>query len=64
MTRTISGITPFFIVANVPAALSFYRDMLGFEVKFRGQHLTTNFLGLPSTRSCEDCPLWAASRLS
>jgi catechol 2,3-dioxygenase-like lactoylglutathione lyase family enzyme len=36
MTPTISGITPFFIVANVPATLSFYRDKLGFEVTFRG----------------------------
>jgi len=37
MTRsTIAGIAPFFIVANVPATLSFYRDKLGFEVTFRG----------------------------
>jgi catechol 2,3-dioxygenase-like lactoylglutathione lyase family enzyme len=37
MTRpTISGISPFFVVADVPATLSFYRDMLGFEVTFRG----------------------------
>jgi catechol 2,3-dioxygenase-like lactoylglutathione lyase family enzyme len=28
----ISSISPFFIVADVPATLSFYRDMLGFEV--------------------------------
>src|SRR5438093_9383769 len=27
----ISGIAPFFIVKNVRAALSFYRDRLGFE---------------------------------
>jgi catechol 2,3-dioxygenase-like lactoylglutathione lyase family enzyme len=33
----ISGIAPFFIVADVPATLSFYRDMLGFEVAFRGE---------------------------
>ena len=37
MTRpTISGVSPFFIVANVPATLSFYRDKLGFKVTFRG----------------------------
>src|SRR4029079_1440191 len=37
MTRPeISGISPFFIVANVPATLSFYRDMLGLDVTFRG----------------------------
>jgi catechol 2,3-dioxygenase-like lactoylglutathione lyase family enzyme len=28
----ISGISPFFIVEDVAAALSFYRDRLGFEV--------------------------------
>ncbi|HEX3580191.1 MAG TPA: VOC family protein [Thermoanaerobaculia bacterium] len=35
MTRpTISGIAPFFIVRNVEAALSFYRDTLGFDMTF------------------------------
>src|ERR671914_2322468 len=32
----ISGIAPFFIVKNVPTALSFYRDRLGFEITFQG----------------------------
>src|SRR5262249_35262486 len=32
----ISGIAPFFIVKNVSAALSFYRDRLGFEITFQG----------------------------
>jgi catechol 2,3-dioxygenase-like lactoylglutathione lyase family enzyme len=37
MARTeISGIAPFFIVRNVPAALSFYHDRLGFKVTFQG----------------------------
>jgi catechol 2,3-dioxygenase-like lactoylglutathione lyase family enzyme len=37
MTRpAIAGISPFFIVADLAAALSFYRDMLGFEVTFEG----------------------------
>ena len=37
MTRPeISGIAPFFIVRNVPAALAFYRDRLGFEVTIEG----------------------------
>jgi catechol 2,3-dioxygenase-like lactoylglutathione lyase family enzyme len=41
MTPEISGIAPFciapsFIVRNVPAALSFYRDQLGFDVTFQG----------------------------
>lgn len=36
MTRPrISGISPFFIVADVAAALAFYREMLGFEVAFQ-----------------------------
>ena len=36
MTRPgISGISPFFIAKDVAAALSFYRDMLEFEVTFQ-----------------------------
>ena len=36
MTRPrISNISPFFIVADVAAALSFYRDRLDFEVTFQ-----------------------------
>ena len=46
MTPAISGITPFFIVANVPATLSFYRDMLGFEVIFRGPAPEDEFFGI------------------
>jgi len=46
MTRTISSITPFFIVASVPATLSFYRDMLGFEVTFRGPTPEDEFFGI------------------
>jgi len=33
---TIDGISPFFIVRHLDAALAFYRDMLGFAVTFRG----------------------------
>jgi len=37
MTRpTIDGISPFFIVQRLDAALEFYRDMLGFAITFRG----------------------------
>ena len=32
----ISGIAPFFIVRNVPEALAFYRDRLGFDITFQG----------------------------
>lgn len=47
MTRpTIVGISPFFIVADVPAALAFYRDKLGFEVTFRGPTPDDEFFGI------------------
>ena len=47
MTRlTISSIAPFFIVADVPATLSFYHDMLGFEVTFRGPTPDDQFFGI------------------
>lgn len=47
MTRpTISGASPFFVVADVPATLSFYRDMLGFEVTFRGPTPDDEFFGI------------------
>ena len=35
-TSEIAGIAPFFIVRNVPAALTFYRDRLGFDITFQG----------------------------
>src|SRR5215475_9223231 len=47
MTRTtIRGISPFFIVADVPATLAFYRDMLGFEITFRGPAPEDEFFGI------------------
>jgi catechol 2,3-dioxygenase-like lactoylglutathione lyase family enzyme len=47
MTRpTISGSSPFFIVADVPATLSFYHEMLGFEVTFRGPTPHDEFFGI------------------
>ena len=47
MTRpTIASISPFFIVADVPATLAFYRDMLGFEVAFRGPTPEDEFFGI------------------
>jgi catechol 2,3-dioxygenase-like lactoylglutathione lyase family enzyme len=46
MTPTISGIAPFFIVANVTATLAFYRDMLGFEITFRGPSADDEFFGI------------------
>jgi catechol 2,3-dioxygenase-like lactoylglutathione lyase family enzyme len=44
--RTIAGISPFFIVADVPATLAFYRDMLGFEITFRGPSPDDEFFGI------------------
>jgi len=35
MTKAeITGIAPFFIVRDVPKALSFYRDHFGFDITF------------------------------
>src|SRR5215831_18651263 len=42
----ISGIAPFFIVKNVPAALSFYRDRLGFDIVFQGPTDDDIFFGI------------------
>ena len=42
----ITGIAPFFIVKNVPAALSFYRDSLGFEITFQGPNEDDIFFGI------------------
>ena len=47
MTRAeISGIAPFFIVRNVPEALSFYRDRLGFDITFQGPSDDDIFFGI------------------
>jgi catechol 2,3-dioxygenase-like lactoylglutathione lyase family enzyme len=42
----IMGIAPFFIVKNVPAALSFYRDRLGFDIMFQGPEPDDIFFGI------------------
>ena len=42
----ISGIAPFFIVKNVPAALSFYCDRLGFDITFQGPSEDDIFFGI------------------
>lgn len=42
----ISGIAPFFIVKNVPTALKFYRDSLGFEITFQGPSEDDIFFGI------------------
>lgn len=42
----ISGIAPLFIVRNVPAALAFYRDGLGFDIMFQGPEPDDIFFGI------------------
>jgi catechol 2,3-dioxygenase-like lactoylglutathione lyase family enzyme len=42
----IAGIAPFFIVRNVPVALAFYRDFLGFEITFQGPREDDIFFGI------------------
>jgi catechol 2,3-dioxygenase-like lactoylglutathione lyase family enzyme len=42
----ISGIAPFFIVKNVPIALAFYRDRLGFDITFQGPEPDDIFFGI------------------
>jgi catechol 2,3-dioxygenase-like lactoylglutathione lyase family enzyme len=47
MTRAaIEGISPFFIVRDVPAAMAFYRDKLGFEITFEGPEPNDIFFGI------------------
>ena len=45
-TPEVTGIAPFFIVRNVPAALAFYRDRLGFEIVFQGPEPDDIFFGI------------------
>ena len=42
----ILGISPCFIVRDVPASLAFYRDRLGFEVTFEGPEPNDIFFGI------------------
>jgi catechol 2,3-dioxygenase-like lactoylglutathione lyase family enzyme len=42
----ISGIAPFFIVKNVPEALAFYHDLLGFDITFQGPEDNDIFFGI------------------
>jgi len=42
----IYGISPFFIVRDVPTSLSFYRDKLGFEITFQGPEPGDIFFGI------------------
>jgi hypothetical protein len=42
----ISGIARLFIVNHVPAALAFYRDLLGFDITFQGPEPDDIFFGI------------------
>jgi catechol 2,3-dioxygenase-like lactoylglutathione lyase family enzyme len=42
----ITSIAPFFIVRDVPTALAFYRDRLGFEITFQGPEPDDIFFGI------------------
>jgi hypothetical protein len=47
MTKTkISAIAPFFIVRNVPAALKFYHERLGFDITLQGPTEDDIFFGI------------------
>lgn len=46
MKAAISGIAPFFIVKDVPAALAFYQDRLGFDVTYQGSEPGDIFFGI------------------
>ena len=42
----VGGVSPLFIVKNVPATLAFYRDRLGFEITFQGPEPDDIFFGI------------------
>jgi catechol 2,3-dioxygenase-like lactoylglutathione lyase family enzyme len=46
MPAEISGISPSFIVSDVPTSLAFYRDRLGFEVTYEGPEPDDIFFGI------------------
>ena len=42
----VGGASPLFIVRNVPDALAFYRDRLGFDITFQGPEPDDIFFGI------------------
>lgn len=42
----VTGIAPFFIVRDIPAALRFYHDRLGFDITFQGPSEDDIFFGI------------------
>ena len=45
-TPELTNIMPLFISRNVPAAIAFYRDRLGFDVMFQGPEPDDIFFGI------------------
>jgi catechol 2,3-dioxygenase-like lactoylglutathione lyase family enzyme len=59
----IAGIAPLFIVKNVPAALSFYRERLGFDITFQGPDPDDIFFGVRCPERRRDVRRrWTAER--
>ena len=46
MKPEVGGVSPLFIVRDVPAALAFYRDRLGFDITFQGPEPSDIFFGI------------------
>ena len=47
MTKAeVGSAAPLFVVKDVPAALAFYRDRLGFDVTFQGPEPDDIFFGI------------------
>ena len=45
-TPELTNIMPLFISRNVPAAIAFYRDRLGFDITFQGPEPADIFFGI------------------
>ena len=45
-TPEVGGVSPLFIVRDVPAALAFYRDRFGFDITFQGPEPSDIFFGI------------------
>jgi uncharacterized glyoxalase superfamily protein PhnB len=42
----VGGVSPLFIVRDVPAALAYYRDRFGFDITFQGPEPSDIFFGI------------------
>ena len=46
MKPEVGGVSPLFIVRDVPAALAYYRDRFGFDITFQGPEPSDIFFGI------------------